>query len=143
MTDRSDSASRPWPEVSDLSRLYDHGQPWCANAVAHPDRNDGYPDPQRHLPWHECRSREAYLDDACRAVHGDELGLCVYLAAPFRFGQPRTAAEPFAARVVIETWQPDADEPSQRISVSAGSALRLARVLIHLVDELTFVTRAA
>ena len=64
MSDRIDPSSwpsprGPWPQVSDLSRLYDHGQPWCVNAAAHPDLNDGYPDPDRHLPWHECVERQS------------------------------------------------------------------------------------
>ena len=55
MTNRIDpsewpSRRGPWPEGSDPSRLYDHAQPWCANAAAHPDEHDGYPDPNAHLP---------------------------------------------------------------------------------------------
>jgi hypothetical protein len=148
VTDRIDPPDRPgkrgpWPKVTDLSRLYDHGQPWCVNAAAHPDTNDGYPDPDRHLPWHECRSGEAFLDDVRRDIDGDELGLSVYVASAFQFGQPRDAVESRAARLVIETWQSNAEEPSQRISVNAGDALRLARILVRLVDELTFINRAA
>ncbi|HZC51168.1 MAG TPA: hypothetical protein VE441_01535 [Mycobacterium sp.] len=148
MSDRSDPSSwpcprGPWPEVTDLSRLYDHGQPWCVNARAHPDRNHGYPDPNHHLPWHECRSDEIAIDDARRNIDGNQVGLTVYLAAAFRFGQPRDTTDPPSTRIVIETWRPDTDEPSQRVSLNPGSALRLARILARLVDELTFVTRAA
>jgi hypothetical protein len=143
MTDRNDPPSRPWPEVTDLSRLYDHGQPWCANARAHPDLNGGYPDADRHLPWHECRSNEAFVDDARRNLDSDELGLTVYLASAFRFGELRDTTESHAPRVVIETWPSDADGPSQRVSMGAGSALRLARILVRFADELTFVERVA
>lgn len=31
----------PWPEVNDLSRLFDHGWPGCVNAAAHPDPDGG------------------------------------------------------------------------------------------------------
>ena len=68
----------PWRQVGDLSRLYDHGWPWCTNAAAHPDRHDGYPDPDGHRPWHECRGGEAFVDGACRDLDGDLVGLSVY-----------------------------------------------------------------
>jgi hypothetical protein len=148
MKDRNDPPDRPaergpWPEVTDLGKLYDHGQAWCANARAHPDDNGGYPDPDRHLPWHECRGMEAFVDDARRGLDGDQLGLSAYAAAPFRFGQPREAAQPREARIVVETWRVNGDEASQRISINTGNALRLARILVRLVDELTFVRRTA
>jgi hypothetical protein len=147
MTDRIDppdrSSRRPWPEVTDLSRLYDHGRTWCVNARAHPDRNGGYPDPERHLPWHECHTAEAFVDDMRRDLDGAELGVAVYAAAPFRFGQPRGAAPPSEARVVVETWPANTDEPSQRVSIGPADALHLARILVRLVDELTFLNRAA
>jgi hypothetical protein len=147
MTDRigppNGPGQRPWPEVTDLSRIYDHGHPWCVNADAHPDRHDGYPDPDRHQPWKECRSREAFIDDVRRDLHGDELGLSVYLAAPFRFGAPRDGSKPQAPRLVVETWLADSDERSERISLNPSGALWLARILVRFVDELTFLRRAA
>ena len=45
-----------WPEVTELSRIYDHGQPWCVNVAGHSDHNGDYPDAQRHVRWHECHS---------------------------------------------------------------------------------------
>jgi hypothetical protein len=148
MTDRIDPADwpsprGPWPEVKDASRLYDHGQPWCVNAHAHPDPNDGYPDPDRHLPWHECRSVEMYLDGARRGIDGDAVGASVYVAAAFRFGERREIVPAFAARVVLEMWQPDTDEVAQRVSLSPAEALHLARMLTRAADELTFVRREA
>jgi hypothetical protein len=53
----------PWPEVTDLSRIYDHGQPWCVNVAGHSDHNGDYPD-ARHAQGHECHSREAFVDRA-------------------------------------------------------------------------------
>lgn len=128
----------PWPAVTDTSRLYDHGQPWCVNAAAHPDRNAGYPDRDRHMPWHECRTRETYLDSALLDLDGDPVGISAYAAAPFRFGQPRTAASASAPRIVVESWPREADGPALRFSLDAAQALRLARNLVHLADQLTF-----
>ena len=45
-----------WPEVTDLSRIYDHGQPWCVNVAGHSDHNGDYPDARRHAQGHECHS---------------------------------------------------------------------------------------
>ncbi len=132
----------PWPQVNDLSRLFDHGWPWCVNAAAHPDENHDYPDPERHRPWHECRGTEAFLDDVRSDVAGEAVGVSVYNAAPFRFGEAREDTAPAGARVVLETWTGD-DEPAQRVSLTAGEALRLARILVRCADELTFVERAA
>lgn len=47
MSDRIDpphwpSQRGPWPAVSDASRLFDHGWPWCVNAAGHPDPDGGY-----------------------------------------------------------------------------------------------------
>ena len=94
MSDRIDpstwpSLRGPWHEVEDLTRLYDHGRAWCAGAAGHPDHNGGYPDPDRHLPWHECRTVETYLEHARRDLHGREVDLSVYGATRFRFGEPR------------------------------------------------------
>jgi hypothetical protein len=91
------------------------------------------------MPWHECRGREAYIDDVRSEIDGDEIGLSAYVASSFRFGQPRDGAVAQPARVVVETWRPAADEPSQRISLSPGDALRLARILVRLADDLIFV----
>jgi hypothetical protein len=39
-------------------------------------------------------------------------------------------------------WPIDGEEPVQRVSLSGGEALRLARILVRLVDDRTFVERA-
>jgi hypothetical protein len=132
----------PWPQVSDFSQLFDHGWPWCMNAAAQPGPDGSYPDPERHRPWHECRSREVFVDDVRRDLDGEPLGVSVYNAAPFRFGQLRDDAPPAVPRVVLETWTGD-DEPAQRMSLTAGEALRLARILVRCADGLTFTQRAA
>lgn len=41
----------PWPDVTDITRLFDHGAWWCVNRAGHPDPDDGYPDVERHTPW--------------------------------------------------------------------------------------------
>jgi hypothetical protein len=132
----------PWPQADDPGRLYDHGWPWCVNAAGHPDPNGGYPHPERHLPAHECHSRAAFVDGACLDLDGEPLGLSVYNAALFRFGQRRDDALPASPRVVVEAWTGD-DEPAQRISLTPGEALHLARILVRCADELTFTHRAA
>jgi hypothetical protein len=132
----------PWPPASDPGRLFDHGWPWCVNATGHPDRDGGYPDPQRHLPAHECHSRAAFLDGTRRDLDGEPLGVSVYNAAPFRFGQLRDEAALVSPRVVLEAWSSD-DEPAQRISVTPGEALRLSRILVRCADDLVFPERAA
>ena len=147
MSDRIDPpdigfAQGPWPPASDPERLFDHGWPWCVNAAGHPDPDGGYPDRECHLPAHECHSRSAFLDGVCRDLDGEPLGVSVYNAAPFRFGQLRDEASPACPRVVLEAWTCD-DEPAQRIGLTAGEALRLARILLRCADELTFTHRAA
>jgi hypothetical protein len=143
MTDRIDptpwpSPRGPWPEVTGPDRLHDHGYPWCANAAGHPDRNGGYPDADIHLPWHECRSIERHLDGGSDDLPGAELGLSLYLAAPFQFGAPR-GSTPGQPRVVLEFWRADDDGRSRRITLARGEALCLARIRERLVDDLTFV----
>ena len=146
MSDRIDppafSEWRPWPDARDGSLVYDHGQHWCANADAHPDNHDGYPDPDRHLPWHECRSNDIYIDGGGDDLADEPVGISACLAAPFRYGSPRPA--PLShPRLVLEVWPESRNEAGRRISLPAGEALRLARVLIHLADRLTFVDRPA
>jgi RNase P protein component len=45
------------------------------------------------------------------------------------FSQPRDAAAP--ARVVVATWLIECAEPVQRVSLSRGEALWLARILVR------------
>jgi hypothetical protein len=147
MSDRIDPTNDhvdrgPWPPVNDLSRLFDHGWRWCVNAASHPDPNGGYPDPQGHVPWHECHGEAASIDGVRRDLDGQPVGVSVYSAAPFQFGEPRGDTPPPAPRVVLEMWTSD-HEPSYRVSLTAGEALRLARILVRCADELTFVQRAA
>jgi hypothetical protein len=123
--------------VNELSRLFEHGWPWCANAAGHPDPDGGYPDPERYEPWHECRGAEMFVDGGCRDLDGERVGVSVYNAAPFRFGQPRDGTPPATPRVVLETWMNDL-ESAQRVGLTAGEALRLARILVRCADKLTF-----
>ena len=141
MTDRIDpsawpSPRGPWPEVDDTSRLYDHGRRWCVNAAGHPGE-DGYPDPERHVPWHECRGPEVWLEYARRALDGEDLELSVYLAAPYRFGQQRNASGQAPVRLVIDAADPGAEEFAVRLSLRLGEAARLARILNRLVDQMS------
>lgn len=133
----------PWPEVTDLSRLFDHGQRWCLNAAGHPTAEQDYPDAQIHTPWNECRTREWALNDARRDLEGNPLHLSVYGAAAFRFGQSRPTPGPKAqvARVVVETWgaSPGRTEPVARFSLSAAQTRQLARVLDRVADVLTIL----
>jgi hypothetical protein len=147
MTDRIDPSHRPstrgpWPEVTDLGRLYDHGRAWCTNSAGHPGE-DGYPDPDRHLPWHECRGPEASLTDVRRELDGEHVEMSVYVAAAYRFGQPRELPLDAPTRLVIDTCQHAGDEEPVRFSLSPGEALRLARILTRLVDDVTFPRHAA
>jgi hypothetical protein len=64
-------------------------------------------------------------------------------AAAFRFGRPRHDVAPASARLVLEPPSIDPDAPGQQVSLSPGEALRPARALTRLVDDLTFVERAA
>src|SRR4051812_19880386 len=118
MTDRIDpsvwpSRRGPWPEVREISQLYDHGYWWCVNAAGHPGE-DGYPDPERHVPWHECRAPKSSLDGARRDIDGASLEISVYVAAAFRFGQPRQLSLRAPVRVVIDAAGVSVDEPATR-----------------------------
>jgi hypothetical protein len=145
MTDRIDpstwpSPRGPWPEVDDLNRLYDHGRRWCVNAAGHPGEI-GYPDPDRHLPWHECRGPEAWLHDARRDLDGEHLEVSVYVAAAFRFGQQRHLPLQSPTRLVIDAWAPT--EGAVRVSLTLGETVRLARILNRLVDSVSLPNCAA
>jgi hypothetical protein len=140
MTDRIDPTTwptprGPWPQVEDLSRIYDHGRPWCINAIGHPG-DTGYPDAGRHVPWDECHGPGATLTEVRDELSGDQVGLTSYMATPFRFGEQRRSTDP-APRLMIETASEHADLPTARISISIGEALRLARLINHLVDQVT------
>ena len=147
MSDRTDPPARPdpgapRPPVTDIARIYAYGQPWCVHAEAHPDRHGGYPDPHHH-PAAECRELEHHLDHARERLEGAPVEVTAYLAAPFRFGQSRDNRPPGSARVVIEQQRADGADRVHRMSVTAAEALRLARILDHLADELLFVQRPA
>ena len=101
-----------------------------------PVAEGGYPDPGRHLPWHECRGVELNVDGVLRELDGEQLGMSVYVAAPFRFGQNRNAVAPSVPRIVLEGWPAETDEPAHRISLTQGEGLLLARSLVRLVDGL-------
>ncbi len=124
----------PWPEVTDTSRLFDHGKPWCSTAHSHPEPEDGYPDVNRHVPWNECRTLVSYFDGARHDLSGTPAGLELYAAAVFQFGTLRREALPGETRIVLETY---VDEPGQepvRVSLPVGEALRLARRIGQLVN---------
>lgn len=110
--------------------------------AGHPDPHGGYPDRMRHLSAHECQSRAFFLDGVRRDLAGEPLGVSVYSAAPFRFGRPRDDSASAGPRVVVETWMRD-DKAAQRVSLTAGEALQLARILVRCADELTFPKRVA
>lgn len=131
----------PWPEVHDLTRVFDTGWTWCVNADAHPGDSD-YPDAERHLPPHECHGPQVWLDDAQLDLGSGSLDVCIYLAAPFRFGQPREGAKEPRVRLMLEAWDGDG-ELRARLSVDRGEACHLARVLERLVDLATPLGRAS
>jgi hypothetical protein len=127
MADRTDPARPPgpWPTADEPGRIFDHGAHWCANAAGHPGEGD-YPDPAVHIPEFECRSLAFFVDtlaDLDRAT----TGLAIYAARPFRFGQPRAGQSTDPTRIVLDT-------ELQRLSLSLGDALRLARFVNRLVD---------
>jgi len=124
----------PWPEVTDGSRLFDHGKAWCATAHGHPEPDDGYPDPDRHVPWNECRSVVSYFDGARQGIDGARLELELYVAAAFQFGALRSEAAPSEARIVLEAYVDEPGQEPMRVSLPAGEALRLARRMAQLVD---------
>ncbi len=131
----------PWPEVSDLSRRFDHGRHWCANAAGHPHPEGGYPDAGVHVPWDECQSAPCLFDDVRVNLLGSIRGLALYGAAPFEFGALRASTPPHRApRIVLELF-PDTllsgPEEIVRFSLSLGEALRLSRRIPQLVDRLT------
>lgn len=135
----------PWPEVTDLSRLFDHGAWWCANRAGHPDPENGYPDAEGHTPWDECRSLAGSFAGVRAGLTGPRLEVEVYVAAPFRFG--RLAAEvtgvPVSPRVVFECYSDGDTESSElRFSLPLGEALLLVRRLEHLVDEVSYPRRS-
>lgn len=91
--DRRNQAFRRgrWSEVTDLSRIDEHGQPWCVNVAGHCDHNGAYPDARRHAQRPECHSREAFLDRARRDLDGEDVGFCMYTRrrVSFRSTTPR------------------------------------------------------
>lgn len=135
MADRTDPPDRPtargpWPEVTSVDQIFDHGAPWCVNADGHPDYD--YPDPELHVPAFECRTIGLAFEavpDLADAGHVIE----IYVARPFRFGQPRATSQAHPARLVLEVTDA-AGEITTRLSVTLGDALRLARHAVRLVD---------
>jgi hypothetical protein len=127
------SSRGPWPEVTDASRLFDHGKPWCATAHGHPEPDDGYPDPDRHVPWNECRTPVSYFDGT-RDLSGTPVTLELYAAAAFQFGVPRNEALPAETRIVLEAYVDEPGQEPMRVSLPAGEVLRLARRITQLVD---------
>lgn len=145
----------PWPPVTDLTRIYDHGRDWCTHRDARPEQNGGYP-AAPHLPS-ECRTREYFLDvvtDARTRLDGERddeqvstaVGLSFYCASAFRFGQARASALPSVPRVVLETWTGRAEGADRsngaampgRVALTVGEALKLARLIEHVVETVMF-----
>jgi hypothetical protein len=124
----------PWHEVTAASRLFDHGKPWCATAHGHPEPDDGYPDPDRHVPWNECRTLVSYFDGVRLDLHGMQVELELYAAAVFQFGALRSEALPTETRIVLEPYVDQPGHEPIRISLPVGEALRLARRITQLVD---------
>jgi hypothetical protein len=82
----------PWPEVSSVDQIFDHGARWCVNATGHPSRDDGYPNASLHLPPFECRTGSLGIEEARDGLSGVATALEIYLARPYRFGIPRALA---------------------------------------------------
>jgi hypothetical protein len=141
--DRTDSAPSsevlgPWPQVTNLTRRYDHGMPWCVNAGGHPDSGaDGHPDSNRHIPTNECRTPSAFLDGAAAELHGPPVGLELYAATSYRFGAPRADSPRGPARLVFDFFEDADDGLRSRFSLPLGEALLLARQIVRLVDLVT------
>lgn len=144
MDDRTQPTPWPTPEdmlsgpvLADRDRFFDPGRPWCAAAAGHAPVEGGYPDPEAHSPFHECRTDRTTFE-AVLHLEGQPVGLDVYAAAPFRFGQPRhpdplTAPTP---RVVIECYPWTDDTTAFRVSVATDVALSLGHQLLLLAELL-------
>lgn len=78
--------------------------------------------------------RDADADGALRDLDAEQVGVSVYVATRFRFGQARGNTPTPDARVVVEAWALDDDERTERFSVSASEALRLVHILVRLAD---------
>jgi hypothetical protein len=113
-----------------MSQIFDTGEPWCINAAGHPQ--DDYPDPDIHVPAHECRTAGLVVDATSDLV-GPAKTLEAYVAIPFRFGQQRGADAKDAKRLVLE-FDDDQGGLPIRFSVAVGDGLRIARRIVRLVD---------
>lgn len=131
------NARGPWSEVEDISRLFDHGKPWCASATAHPGPEIDYPDPLDHVPWDECRTLSTGFDGARQDLYGPPVGVELYAAAPFQFGALRHEAVRTETRIVLEVYSEESDDDVVRVSLPLGEALRLGRRLGQVVDRVT------
>jgi hypothetical protein len=127
----------PWPVVHGLSQLHDAGRWWCVNSAGHPGEDD-YPDAELHVPWRECQGPSVALKGLRRDLDGQALDVNTYVAAPYRFGEPRTQRGDTSTRVVIDAADERAEDPALRMSLSLGEAVRFARILNRLVDEISY-----
>ena len=135
MADRTDRPERttargPWPEVTSVQQFFDRGAPWCINADGHPEYD--YPDAELHVPAFECRTFSLAVE-AVPDLAGRGHTVEVYVARPFRFGQPRGASPTGPPRLVLQVTDLNG-EIASRFSVSLGDALRLARHVERLSD---------
>jgi len=69
MNDRTQPTQWPAPEgslsrpaLADRDRFFDPGRSWCAAAAGHAQFEGGYPDPEAHSPFHECRTDRVRFD---------------------------------------------------------------------------------
>lgn len=146
MSDRTETGSwpdpeGPWHRVTDNSRVFDHGRPWCAGAAGHPTEEHEYPNADLHLPS-ECRSFATSFEGVVQDLSGQAAEVEVYAAAPFRFGEMRTTdLTDDSVRVVLEYYAPALESEHEvavvRWSLPLGEALRLGRRLAQLVDLVT------
>lgn len=126
----------PWPEATDIDRIFDPGAPWCINAAGHPGYHDDYPNRQRHFPPYECRTRGLYLDGH-DGLDGPTCDLDIYVARSYQFGELREEATPPQTRIVFDLYN-ETNNHSTRYSVSLGDALRIAA---HLLAEVGSIDR--
>jgi hypothetical protein len=138
MPDRTESRNwpsdrGPWPEVTTVQRVYDHGFSWCLERDGHPDPSGGgYPDAALH-DTAECQSRPYLFDGLRVGLLGEPVSLAIYGAAPFQFGALRSGAFRPQARIMLDLAD-DAESSDQRLSLALGDALAVGRSILKLVD---------
>ena len=127
----------PWHEADGFDRIYDAGEAWCLNRGGHPTPDRDYPDHHLHIPFDECQSTPATFVDAREGLAGPARQLEIYAARPFRFGVLRTSEDQFAniPRIVWDCFEDGSPDALHRLSLTVGEALRMARLLGQIVDQ--------